>query len=621
MATNITQKFSIDLSSVVDSSITATKAIRKANQAQKESEFQKAIADGMSYDDQIALRKKQLEEENKSSFSDSDYVQSLTKSISDTQKLSRFSKYRQKYADTLSELNAGKINEETYLNTLTSTLNGVTDPELRTEIMGDIATAQKAVKTYHDTILDNHVKKAKYDGTTTVINDAINRVKSAKTLATINGNEDEVSAYDLTLSALNSQLTSTKVQDTITNYQVNAATRGTSASSKLNLINNELANADTSTPVKIGDVTYTSAQQYWQTQRDGYLSGNSQLFGDFFKELSTETKNALDADAVKHGYATQPVLDSTIDTFKTLRSKPEIQPYVNKLDITQAAVMADAVDTLAKKIIDVGTNNLSFQDADTQLKAINTKYGVNTDSYRLDLDSKLRQLASSGLVTTAEATKMSPDVQVNLPKIDSQTTTPAPSTPAAPTTTTTTTTPTTTPQTTKDTTNYTVVSGDTLSAIANRSGVTLQQLLESNPTYKNNANLVREGATIVIPKPGVPAGTTTEPSTVTPPAPVAQPQPQPKPEPNTPAPTTTTPPVATPPVTTTPEPKPAVATPTSTATPAPSQQPKVVDYTIVSGDTLSAIAAKNGTTVDALAKLNNIADPNKILAGAKIKLQ
>lgn len=43
-------------------------------------------------------------------------------------------------------------------------------------------------------------------------------------------------------------------------------------------------------------------------------------------------------------------------------------------------------------------------------------------------------------------------------------------------------------------------------------------------------------------------------------------------------------------------------------------------YKISSGDTLSAIAAKNNTTVDALSKLNNISNPNYIQAGQTIKL-
>lgn len=43
-------------------------------------------------------------------------------------------------------------------------------------------------------------------------------------------------------------------------------------------------------------------------------------------------------------------------------------------------------------------------------------------------------------------------------------------------------------------------------------------------------------------------------------------------------------------------------------------------YTIKDGDTLSGIAKSNGTTVEELAKLNNIADPNKIYAGEALTL-
>ena len=43
-------------------------------------------------------------------------------------------------------------------------------------------------------------------------------------------------------------------------------------------------------------------------------------------------------------------------------------------------------------------------------------------------------------------------------------------------------------------------------------------------------------------------------------------------------------------------------------------------YKIKSGDTLSAIAARNETTVAALKRLNNIKDANKIRAGASLKI-
>lgn len=48
--------------------------------------------------------------------------------------------------------------------------------------------------------------------------------------------------------------------------------------------------------------------------------------------------------------------------------------------------------------------------------------------------------------------------------------------------------------------------------------------------------------------------------------------------------------------------------------------PADATYTVKSGDTLSAIAAKYGTTYQELAKINGIADPNKIYPGQVLKL-
>lgn len=45
-----------------------------------------------------------------------------------------------------------------------------------------------------------------------------------------------------------------------------------------------------------------------------------------------------------------------------------------------------------------------------------------------------------------------------------------------------------------------------------------------------------------------------------------------------------------------------------------------MDYTVAKGDTLSAIAQRNNTSVDSLAKTNNISNPNLINVGQKIKL-
>ena len=51
------------------------------------------------------------------------------------------------------------------------------------------------------------------------------------------------------------------------------------------------------------------------------------------------------------------------------------------------------------------------------------------------------------------------------------------------------------------------------------------------------------------------------------------------------------------------------------------KKPKAQYYTVQSGDTLSRIASQHGTTYTALAKLNNIKNPNLIYAGQKIRVK
>ena len=410
MAKELSTKFSVDLGEVVANSLSSVKAIRKSEQIRKEAEFQRAISNGLSHDAQVAMREAQLEKEKQSSVPDTDYITNLEKSITDTKKLNRFNKYRTRYAENLGELSSGKINEEQYLSVLKSQLNGIDDPDLRLEIQNDIVTGESNVKKYRDTILGNQVKKAKYDGTKDALNEAISRVNVARAEALINNNEDEVTAYDETLSALNSQLSSTKIQDSITDFQVGSSTRGTNPVEKLNYINNQIQSADVNNPIKIGDRTFTSAQQFWTLERDNFLSGNSQVFGNFFEELNKHVKNTIDTAAVRFGYPTQNVLDDAFATFNELRSKPEINPFVSRLDITQATVMSEAVDKLAKTINDVATNNLTFKQADSQLQNIGTKYGIDVSSYRLDLQNRSLQIAKpeEGLV---------PEVDLKLPKV------------------------------------------------------------------------------------------------------------------------------------------------------------------------------------------------------------
>ena len=62
-------------------------------------------------------------------------------------------------------------------------------------------------------------------------------------------------------------------------------------------------------------------------------------------------------------------------------------------------------------------------------------------------------------------------------------------------------------------------------------------------------------------------------------------------------------------------------TPTQVGTPTtPTTLPTPTSYTVRSGDTLSAIAARFGTTVEAIQTLNGIADPRRLRVGQALQI-
>ena len=119
-------------------------------------------------------------------------------------------------------------------------------------------------------------------------------------------------------------------------------------------------------------------------------------------------------------------------------------------------------------------------------------------------------------------------------------------------------TPTPTPQPTDEYTEYKVQKGDTLSSIAKKYGVTVDEILKVNPEI-TNPNLIYVGQIIKIP---VPSATSTS-----------------------------------------------------------AVKEEKVYHTVQRGETLSGIAKKYGTNYMKLATLNKIVNPNRIYVGQKIRIR
>jgi LysM repeat protein len=137
------------------------------------------------------------------------------------------------------------------------------------------------------------------------------------------------------------------------------------------------------------------------------------------------------------------------------------------------------------------------------------------------------------------------------------------------------------PPTDTGSTRYTIVSGDTISRIAARYGVSTQSVLTANGL--GWSSIIYPGQSIAIP--GQPASAAPAPA---------------------PAPVVGTPPVSEPP-----------AEPVTEAAPAPVAPPAPVNgsYLIVSGDTITAIAARFGVSIQSLLDANGLSYSSIIYAG------
>lgn len=386
----------IDLRGVIDSAVQSVRSIQKKKSNELEILFQQQIADGLSYDGQVEFLQSQLNEENSSSFRSDDIVNDLTSRITQTKKLARFARYRDTYARTLADLKAGRESSKEALSTLKSYLDSAGDDEdLLNEIQGNIVSMEGEVKQMEDTMIQNQLKKAQYDGTQAVLNDAISMVKDRRSKAQLSGLDDDASAYDVWVTTLTKQLNETKIVDSLHQIDVQVNTKGLNSSGKLTQLNQLIRASDGNTPITIDGVSYGSAKEYWTDQRDNYLAGTGTgIFGDFFKELGGEYTQSINAAVARDGLVTTATLDKINTDFADLSGRAEFQPFLTRLDNYKSLTLGSAIQTTAQSIIDRADYTFDFGGATAALQSYAQKYGVNVDTYLLALAQDSDKIAS-----------------------------------------------------------------------------------------------------------------------------------------------------------------------------------------------------------------------------------
>lgn len=570
MAVTRQKIFTIDLGDAVEARINAFNLARNGIRARKEASFQNRIAEeGMSYVLQLDHRRAELEEAKGEDFVDLSFVEELKTEISSLRKLSKFEKMREEYLENYTRYKEGKTNINNLITFIENQLVGETDPNIRAELNDSLSKARLEKARVEQEVLTNRVALAEKDNSIAVIDKAIIDVDKRRNEAIRVGDTETASLMDISKQNLENRKNQLEVQNKIHDFELSVIRKGSSSTEKLDLLNSMVSNSDSTKPFEIGDITWGSESEYWQTIRQQYLSGTGTgELTSFFEEFNTEQSNNVTKLAIsnKFGYVPISSIQAVDNNYKALLGRSEFAGLETLVENNRLSEIIKAVDKTANAIMTEAEFFGDYTRGYQSLRNVQSQFGIDMNSYIGQLYStqisttptRAAQLAKTaeilaeqrGTTVEEEFAKLTiPPVEVADVILGDEGVTPpegeAPPTP---------------PAEVPEAQSIVIQRGDNLTRIAKRHNTTIDEILKINPEI-TDPNLIIAGKSLKIP--GAKIEAPVEPKKIIEPEPVGANVPIPPTPASTapiipPAPTPT--PTPTPEPTTTPTPTPPSAT-------------------------------------------------------------
>lgn len=385
---------SINLSGVIAGRINALVTVRQRERSVQEAKFQQTVVDqGLSYDDQIEYRKKQMDEERKKPSPDLEYVTELEGSVASLRQLNRFKKIREDYLDNYDKLKAGSISLKDMQGFLMGQLRSATDEQSREEIRAELTNVRAQISESEINTLNNRVMLAEKDGTVSALQTAISDITKRKAFADLAGNDEESSAWDVSLLSLRKQLNEAQIVTSLNDIDMTITRRGGSSVEKLNMLNDQIQKSDGSTPITVAGVTYGSARDFWQGTRDSYIQGTGTManFQSFFSEFESEVKTKIDTVSKINNYGFVPVatLEAIQNDYRTLGLRGEFQNNIDMVQSSSVAALAYGVDKSAEALIISSVETLQLNSGMEALTSLETKFGIDLKSRKAELNQNI----------------------------------------------------------------------------------------------------------------------------------------------------------------------------------------------------------------------------------------
>lgn len=346
--------------------------IRNANE---EADFFRTVAEnGLSLDDQLNYRKEQL----KRVGDDPTERKRLRSEIKDLTTRVQQNNFSNQYLEKLADASAGISSVDSVISWLQDQKDSATDADVITAINKALNDKQSEKFTLTQTLLNNQTKYALEDKSAQTINNQIARVSTARASALLDGNDALASNYDLQLQALTKSLNENSIDKDIKNFAVASITGYASPTQLLDSYNSKITSAPATGPVTVGDVTYSSPQEFWKFKRDSYLADNSEK--GFFAQLNNEINTDLKVKNSNNTLTAQDIKNAST-RYDSLLGRPELANYGPKVTAMKQDSIQTGTDLVAKKILNVYSTNYDLNNAVNNLNALKTVGGNVDDTY------------------------------------------------------------------------------------------------------------------------------------------------------------------------------------------------------------------------------------------------
>lgn len=341
--------------------------------AEDELKFNEAVLnDNLSLEDQLDYRKDQY----KRVSDDPDEKRRIRAEMAALKDRIEQKKFGDEYLDQLINHEAGITSLDSVIDWLYDQKNSATDPTIIDSINKSILAKEEERFKQTEMLITNQTNYALKDKSVQIIDNQIAKVTSLKSKALLAGDEVSASSYDLQIQALSKAKTENEINRDIKNFAAATITGYASATKLLDSYNEKIANSSDNAPITIGDVTYSSAREFWSYKRDSYVADQSS--SGFFGRLQTEVDNTIKTAASKNNLSTKTLVEYT-QPYSALTGRAELSGYVDKINQLKQSSLQSGAGYLTDSIENKYSTNYDVNKAVGDLSVLKA-LGVNVDA-------------------------------------------------------------------------------------------------------------------------------------------------------------------------------------------------------------------------------------------------